>query len=150
MVKVFAPTGETVTFPWGSLGQGAASKLPLTLSSKGLRDVRTYGTWRIQVTAGTAACTVENPELFVEALGRVYDHLGRDLGQGLGAAMFSFTVIVDPSKLGTGFDLVGAELALWRMTPAHCGSGFLVPSDPSNVCPFPDVPTTIPDLSIPC
>jgi hypothetical protein len=87
----------------------------------------------------------------VEAIGRNYDSMGNESGQGLGAAMFEFAVVADQALLGPGFDLNAARVTLRHITPAHCGSEIIVkPIGAGDVCAIPDLITTLPDVAIHC
>ena len=104
------------------------------------------GTWRF--TAFTSAgntLTVTSVGLFVEGVG--LDGKG---GNGLGAAMFDWGVVADANLLGTGFDLISANLALQRIKPAWTTAHIILKNAgalANNA--IPDAPQTIPDQIVP-
>lgn len=137
-------------YPYKSLGSGASTALDYTLGFKIVANQAINKIWEIEFSAGAVAATISNVSIFIEGLGRNYDILGREIGEGLGAAMFTFAIVVDMAKVGTGYNLDGAKTTLQRMTPAHCDSALVIKPAGGTLCAIPDLITTLPDLSIPC
>lgn len=108
------------------------------------------GFWRAEFF-NTAAVniTITAWSLFVEGLGNNYVGTVPN-GQGLGAAMFDFVAVADPTKLGTGYDLEGAQRSLTRWKPAHTHGGITQLSAAGTVCAIPDTTNAIPDNAVPC
>jgi hypothetical protein len=111
------------------------------------------GRWRLRFACTAAAMTVVSWGLFVEGLGATYSNTvpPRRTGDGLGAAMFEFAVVVDPLLLGVGADLPGAQLAIQRWKPDHT-RGYLAQRSTitGDVCAIPDTVNAIPNQAIPC
>ena len=139
-----------VSYAFGSLGQGSAASLDFTLGMPQFSGQAIFKTWEIQFLTNTVGATISNISLFVEGLGRNYDVSGADIGEGLGAALFTFAVVMDLALVGPGYNIEGAKLALKRITPAHCGSSLVVKPMGGTLCAIPDLITTLPDASIPC
>jgi hypothetical protein len=139
-------------YPLGFLGTGSALNASFTIGAPSIANGGSSGLgWTITFSAAAVSCTVNSCALFVEAIGRNYDSMGNESGQGLGAAMFEFAVVADQALLGPGFDLNAARVTLRHITPAHCGSEIIVkPIGAGDVCAIPDLITTLPDVAIPC
>lgn len=139
-----------VSYDFGSLGQGSAASLDFTIGMPQFSGQSIFKTWEIQFLTNTVGATISNISLFVEGLGRNYDVNGMEIGEGLGAAMFTFAVVMDLALVGPGYNPEGAKLALKRITPAHCGSSLFTKAMGGTLCAIPDLITTLPDLCIPC
>lgn len=83
-------------------------------------------------------------KIFVEGLGK--DVNGNEQA---GANMFVFGVVADTALLGPNYDYQAAVAALNRITPAHL-QGLIVIKNGPTICAFPDLPTTLPDETVPC
>lgn len=150
--SLFGPGGGKVDFPAGWLGSGLVANQQYDLFAPALAGLPVNGTWILQINTGPAAFTLQNWALFVEGLGRIYDPLDptRDLN-GLGAAMFEFAVVAEEDKLGSGYDLAGANRALQRLKPAHTSCCIVwQPTTEPDACAVPDTQSATPEAAIPC
>lgn len=152
-VAMVSPTG-TPTF-WAQANiltySMSATNFPIRLHSFWDRGVPIRGTWRI-VIASTVPATVSALSIFVEGVGNLFAGSPPvKVGEGLGAAIFNFAVVADPTLLGAGFDLEGARRALSIWKPGHV-SGFLAirSTVTGAICAIPDTDNAIPDTAIPC
>lgn len=109
------------------------------------------GVWTIELTSNIPA-TINSCSLFVEGVGNLFAGLPPvKVGEGLGSAMFNFAVVADPTKLGSGCDLEGAQRALSLWKPGHVNGILAYRSLLTGlVCAIPDSENAIPDLGIPC
>lgn len=142
-VELRGPVGIAV-FMIGSLGRGAVVNEPLTLRSKNFVGFPINGNWEMSLITGADPAEIANAELFVEGVGRHPDG-----SQGLGAAMYEFAVVADPSLLGTGYDIEGAYRAIQRIKPAHT-IATIIQKTGADACAIPDTLSAIPDRAIPC
>jgi len=150
--SLYGPGGGVVNFPAGWLGSGLVGPQQYDLFAPGLAGFPVRGTYVLKIDTGPAAFTLQNWALFVEGLGRIYDPRvpARDLN-GLGAAMFYFAVVAEEDKLGTGYDLTGANRALQRLKPAHTSCAIIwQPTTEPDACAVPDTRSATPDAAIPC
>ncbi len=117
-----------------------------------LRGAAIKGAWTLElVSAAGVNITVSAWSVYVEGLG--FSYAGTPpvpVSQGLGAAMFDFVAVADPTKLGTGYDLDGAQRSLTRWKPAHTQGGITQLSAAGTVCAIPDTTNAIPDNAVPC
>jgi hypothetical protein len=149
------PDGFRVFFGLGWLSQEASSVTNQTYFLFAPRFARKAirGTWTLEFHNLDVGSTVNSWGLFVEGQGVNFDRSVPPvrIGEGLGAGIFNFAVVADPAKLGTGFDLEGAQRALTRWKPAHT-VGAIVQISPitSDVCAIPDTPNAIPNRALPC
>lgn len=154
VVLLQGPDGTQAGFPAGWLARDATSVtfeafrfFAPVFARKAIR-----GPWTLAFGGGAAPVTLDAWGLFVEGEGVIYG-AGTPparLGEGLGAAMFTFAVVADLTKLGAGYDLIGAARAISRWKPAHIGA-FIAPTSPLGpVCAIPDTDNAIPDFAIPC
>lgn len=149
-----APDGTQRLWPVRFLGDGAVTGQIYTLYAPELAGVAIRGNWTLSLTTGASGATLNSWSLFVEGLGvnltgpPPYPP-GRN-GEGLGAAMFQFLVMVDPTLLGTGYDLGGAYRAIQRLKPAHVLGNYGLKSQYGDNCAIPDDPQTLPDRCLPC
>lgn len=153
--RLTGPDGTQQAWPVRFLGEGAVTASVYTLFGREFADAPIHGDWALSLTTGAGGgATLHSWSLFVEGLGV---NLGGPppyppsrLGEGLGAAMFQFLLMVDPTLLGTGYDLGGAYRAIQRLKPAHVLGNYGLKSALGDNCAIPDDPTTLPDRSIPC
>lgn len=107
------------------------------------QDIR--GVWEFKVRRLKPGDNVTLANVFVEGVGR--NAAGQD---GLGAALFEWGVVAQTSKLGAGYDLIGAAAAVQRINHVHLiGSLIRDASDGSVLPAIPDDPNAIPNQSIP-
>lgn len=153
-LRLTAPDGSQKTWRPGHLGDGAVTSQVFTLFAPELADAAIHGRWTLAITTGASSATLTSWSLFVEGLGinlvgpPPYPP-GRN-GEGLGAAMFQFLVMIDPALLGTGYDLGGAYRAIQRLKPAHVLGNYGLKSQYGDNCAIPDDPQTLPDRCLPC
>ena len=109
------------------------------------------GVWTIELTSNIPA-TINSCSLFVEGVGNLFAGLPPvKVGEGLGSAMFNFAVVADPTKLGSGCDLEGAQRAISVWKPGHVNGILAFRSLLTGlICAIPDSENAIPDIGIPC
>lgn len=111
------------------------------------------GTWTLLVTTASTV-RAYGAGLFVEGRGRVVGWDGTWY-QGLSGAKFQWGVMVEDSKLGSGYNLDAARLAIQRITYARSIGNILRRSVGAGALPagqfaaVPDDENTIPDQCIP-
>jgi hypothetical protein len=107
-----------------------------------------YGTWTLSLGLSGGSATVTYAALLVEGLGRYADFLGvpRD---GLGAVMYEWGVVQQPSLLGTDFDLDGAYQAILRLSYARSLGSLINGGTGGLFLAIPNDPRTIPGQCIP-
>jgi len=152
--RLTAPDGYTKNWLGGFLGSGSVTNQNFVLYAPEMAGRKILGNWTLTVTAGnTTNATVNNWSIFVEGLGVNYDGATppNRIGQGLGAALFEFLVVIDPALVGTGYDYEGAYRAVQRIKPAHVLGNIVVKNTVmgGGLLAIPDEPTTLPDRSIP-
>lgn len=137
---------------WGAeyfdRGAVAGDVVTVRCPEAGRLNTLILGDWKLTLQTGPEAMTIDAWVIFVEGLYYTRDNTYAITGQGLGAAMFEWTVIADMDKLGTGYDLGGAFRALRRTQPAHT-RGYLAvkPSGGGSVMIY-DLATSIFDAGI--
>lgn len=152
-VVLVSPTG-TPTF-WDQANiltySLSVTNFPIRLHSFWNRGLPVKGTWRITI-ASTVPATVSALSIFVEGTGNLFAGLPPvKVGEGLGAAIFNFAVVADPTLLGAGFDLEGARRALSIWKPGHVNGFLAIRSTVTGaICAIPDTDNAIPDTAIPC
>lgn len=152
--RLTAPDGTQKIWPIRFLGEGAVVNGIYTLFARELADAPIRGDWTLSLTTGASGATLHSWSLFVEGLG--VNLIGPPPypptrnGEGLGAGMFGFLVMVDPALLGAGFDLTAAERAIQRLKPAHVRGALGLKSQFGDNCAIPDDPQTLPDRCLPC
>lgn len=149
-----SPDGFQVVFPagWLSANPFSVVNVLFTLYAPSFAGKKIQGTWTLGFSNLAAGATVTSWALFVEGFGVNFDRATppNRLGEGLGAGMFEFAVVADPAKLGTGYDLEGAERALSRWKPAHTrGTVVQISAVSSAIGAIPDTVNAIPDQAVP-
>lgn len=149
-----SPDGFQVIFPtgWLSANPYAVVNVLFTLYAPSFAGKKIQGTWTLAFSNVADAATVTSWALFVEGLGVNYDRASppNRIGEGLGAGIFEFAVVADPAKLGTGYDLEGAQRALSRWKPAHtAGTVVQISAVTGAVGAIPDTVNAIPDQAVP-
>ena len=143
---------------WTIWGYGAISTYPLAVVNQNIRlhDIwhkgnPVKGRWLIEFTS-TVPTTVNTYSVFVEGVGNLFAGLPPvKVGEGLGAAIFNFAVVADPTKLGSGYDLEGAQRAISLWKPGHVNGILAYRSLLAGlICAIPDSENAIPDIGIPC
>lgn len=151
----FGPLPRTAFFPAGWLARDSTSATfeAYRLFGPSLAGAPIRGNWFLIFKNNLAPMTIDSWSLFVEGEGVNYGGGSPPprIGEGLGAGIFNFAVVADPAKLGTGYDLVGAQRALSRWKPAHV-NGRVISFLPmtATICMTPGTPTATPGLAIPC
>lgn len=143
-IKIEGPSGFSKTYPTGYLGEGSVANSGFRLGAKEFAGLAIRGTWKLFVATGAVPATVNSWGVFVEGLGR-----NPDGSQGLGAAMFEFAVVADPTLTGVGSDIEGAQRAINRFKPGHTIGTTIIKSG-MDACAIPDTLSAIPDQAIPC
>jgi len=151
---LYGPGGvnQQVFFDRGELGEGAvvAKSFMLYASSNKVRlDAQsikgpTRGVWRLICASQGAAGTLHDASLFVEAHGRAASGV-----EGLGKSLFEIAVIADPLLMGPNADIEAASDGLLRNKPAWLGASIVKKTAMGGVSAIPDLPETLPDVSIP-
>jgi hypothetical protein len=146
-------TGQQVFFDVEYLGSGPvvaqdfvlyAPPAKRTITGASVRG-QTLGTWHLTCTSRAGTGTLHAAGLFVEALGR--NSLGQE---SLGNELHYFAVIVDPGLVGPNYDLEGATDAARKHKPSYAGVAMVVKGAPLGpIAGWPDLPTTIPDDTLP-
>ena len=113
-----APDNTAVSITAGSVGRGAASTTTYRLYFPTMAGVacggREGGLWRFAIrTDGTTTGTLFSAKLYVDGIGRPLP--GQD---ALGAVAYRWAVVVEDSKLGTGYNTYQAREALQRINYA--------------------------------
>lgn len=146
-------TNQQVFFDVGYLGAGAVVAQDYVLYAPPTKRTitganvsgQTLGDWHLTCTSRGAPGTLHSASLFVEALGR--NALGQE---SLGNENHYFAVVIDPGLVGPNYDLEGATDAVHKHKPAYAGVAMVVKGTPLGPIPgWPDLPTTIPDDTLP-
>jgi hypothetical protein len=136
--------------PFTRVGRGAVGASAIRLYCKAAAGELVMGTWQLSLNLTAGAGTLTRADLFVEGLG--LDEKGFN---GLGAAKFYWGVVAEQDKLGAGYDLEAASVAIDRISYARSVGNLILRSDlnnplpPGDFDPIPDDPNTIPDRVIP-
>ena len=148
------PDGFQAVFPAGWLARDATSATfeAFRLFAPGFARKGIRGTWSLGFVNAAASTTLHTWGLFVEGEGAIFGPgvPPPRLGEGKGAVVFEFAVVADLTKLGTGYDLVGAARAITRWKPAHVNGFIAVTTPMGSICAIPDTDNAIPDFAIPC
>jgi hypothetical protein len=114
------PSGNQYTMPAGTIPAGALTSTAAPVNFvKVSGSTFVVGSWSLQISTGSAACTLVSWSLFVEGLA---------VAQDTGGARFWFGVFADPVHLGeTGVsaNFAAARAALLRIQPAHANGRLL-------------------------
>lgn len=146
-------TGQQTFFDVGYLGSGMVTAQDFVLYAPPSKQTvagatiqgETKGTWHLTCVSRFGTGTLHAASLFVEAMGR--NSLGQE---SLGNELHYFAVVVDPALAGPGADIEAATDALLKHKPAHTGAIVVVKGTPMGpVAGWPDLPTTIPDETLP-
>lgn len=146
-------TAQQVFFDAGYLGSGAVTAQDFVLYAPPAKLTRagqsiageTKGSWHLTCVSRTGTGTLHSATLFLEAVGR--NALGQE---SLGNELHYFAVVVDPGLLGANADLEAAADAVLKHKPAYTGSALVVKGSPFGpIAGWPDLPTTIPDETLP-
>lgn len=151
--SLVGPSGGFAIKTWypGDFGTGPVVNGIRTLFAREMAGFPIRGNWKISCNSVSGG-TLNSWSLFVEGLGVNFDTAipPNRIGQGLGSAIYEFVVIVDMTKVGTGYDLGGLYKAIQKVKPAHVLGNYVVKNTIAGLCAIPDEPETIPDRSIPC
>lgn len=148
------PDGFQAVFPAGWLARDntAATFEAFRLFAPKFAGRAIRGTWTLGFVNPAASVTLHTWGLFVEGEGAIFGPgvPPPRLGEGKGAVVFEFAVVADLTKLGTGYDLLGAARAITRWKPAHVNGFVAVTTPMGSICAIPDTDNAIPDFAIPC
>jgi hypothetical protein len=126
-VTLTSPDGHVATWSGGAgAGQGLFPAVSaFTLCAPSLAGVQVGGTWTLQV-ADAVFGSATSWSLFVEGVGPATTGASPP-PEGLGASIFEWSVLVDPTLAGVTApaDFARARAAIQRIEPAHT-TGYLV------------------------
>lgn len=146
-------TSQQVFWDVGELGDGAVTNANFVLYAPPTKQLngasirgQAKGMWSLICVVRSGVAALNSAAMFIEAVGR--NSLGQEC---LGNELHSFVVVADPALLGPNADLDAAEGALLRQKPGYTGAAIVVKNIVmgGGVLAIPDLPTTIPDASIP-
>jgi len=143
--KLTNPAGVSKTWAPGTFGRDFVTTTDVLLFWPEIAGGIIYGDWAFEAWAVGLNIDIHSWSLFVEGLGRNTN--GSD---GLGASIFEWAVVTDPTLVGPDVDYQGVRNFIPRVKPAHTLGSLARKNTVVGLCAIPDEPETIPNECVPC